>query len=68
MPSRYKVELARKPERGDVLLTWDTGAYGPHFYAANTNAFPRPARVIVQRNGTIEYIKLRDTVDQVYST
>ena len=68
MPSRYKVELPRRPERGDVLLTWDTGAYGPHFYAANTNAFPRPARVLVQQDGSIEFIKARDTLEQIYST
>jgi diaminopimelate decarboxylase len=67
MPSKYKVELARKPERGDVLLTRDTGAYDPHFYAANTNAFPRPARVLVLEDGSIEFIKTRDTLKEIYS-
>ena len=40
MPSKYKVQLQRRPVRGDVLMTRDTGAYDPQFYAANTNAFP----------------------------
>ncbi len=67
MPSKYKVELARKPERGDILMTHDTGAYDPHFYAANTNAFPRPARVLVLEDGTVEFIKTRDTLEEIYS-
>jgi diaminopimelate decarboxylase len=67
MPSRYKVQLPRKPERGDVLMTWDTGAYAPHFYAANTNAFPRPARLLVHADGSMEYLKTRDTLEEVYS-
>lgn len=67
MPSKYKVALARKPERGDMLLTHDTGAYDPQFYTANTNAFPRPARVLVLEDGSVEFIKTRDTIEDIYS-
>lgn len=67
MPSRYKLGFARKPERGDVLLTHDTGAYDPQFYAANTNAFARPARVLVLADGSVEFIKTRDTLEEIYS-
>lgn len=67
MPSRYKVELERKPVRGDILMTHDTGAYDPHFYASNTNAFPRPARVLVHEDGAVEFIKTRDTLEEIYS-
>jgi diaminopimelate decarboxylase len=67
MPSRYKIQLPRKPRRGDVLMKWDTGAYDPHFYAANTNAFPRPARVIVLADGSVEFLKKRDTLEDIYS-
>lgn len=67
MPSRYKIQFQRKPERGDVLLTLDTGAYSPHFYVANTNAFPRPPRVLVQEDGSVEYLKKRDTFEEIYS-
>lgn len=67
MPSRYKVRLQRRPVRGDALLTWDTGAYNPHFYASNANGFPRPARVLVQSDGSVEFIKTRDTLDEVFS-
>ena len=67
LPSKYKIEFERRPERGDVLMTLDTGAYDPHFYAANTNAFPRPARVIVQENGDVDFLKTRDTLEEIYS-
>lgn len=67
MPSRYKIRFQRKPERGDVMLTFDTGAYSPHFYVANTNAFPRPPRVLVQEDGSVEYLKKRDTFEEIYS-
>ncbi|MDZ7578053.1 MAG: alanine racemase [Candidatus Nanopelagicales bacterium] len=67
MPSRYKIELPRRPARGDILLTHDTGAYSPQFYAASTNYFPRPSRVIVDDVGQIEFIKTRDTFDEVFS-
>ncbi|OEU68774.1 MAG: hypothetical protein BA863_06535 [Desulfovibrio sp. S3730MH75] len=67
MPSRYKVQLQRKPVRGDVLMTRDTGAYDPQFYAANTNAFPRPARVLVLEDGSVEFIKKKDTLEEIYS-
>lgn len=67
MPSRYKVEFSRKPERGDILLTHKTGAYDPQFYASNTNAFPRPARVLVMEDGSIEFLKTRDTIEEIYS-
>ena len=67
MPSKYKVQLQRRPVRGDVLMTRDTGAYDPQFYAANTNAFPRPARVLVLEDGSVEFIKKRDTLKEIYS-
>lgn len=67
MPSRYKVAFPRRPVRGDVLLTWDTGAYNPQFYASNANGFPRPARVLVQADGSVEFIKTRDTLEEIFS-
>lgn len=67
MPSKYKLPFHRRPERGDVLMTHDTGAYDPQFYTANTNAFPRPARVLVLEDGSVEFIKTRDTLEEIYS-
>lgn len=67
MPSRYKIPFERKVERGDIVFTRDTGAYDPQFYTANTNAFARPARILVSDNGSIEFLKTRDTLEEIYS-
>lgn len=65
--SRYKVFLQRRPARGDVLCCYHTGAYDPSFFAANTNSFPRPARVLTDADGTVAVIKRRDTYDEIFS-
>jgi len=65
--SKYKVFLQRKPERGDILCCYNTGAYDPNFFAANTNSFPRPARILVDENGLVDVIKSRDTFEEIFS-
>ena len=65
--SRIKVRFPRKPEEGEIMLVHDTGAYSPHFYAANTNSFPRPARVIFYEDGSIKYLEKEDTYDEIFS-
>jgi len=65
--SKYKVFLQRKPERGDILACYYTGAYDPGFFAANTNSFPRPARILTDDNGIIEILKSRDTFSEIFS-
>lgn len=65
--SKYKVFLQRKPKRGDVLCCYHTGAYDPSFFAANTNSFPRPARILTDQNGVVDIIKKRDSFEQVFS-
>ncbi len=67
MLSRLKVPLQRKPVRGDILLIPNTGAYCPTFFAANANSFPRPSRLIVESDGTLSYVKRRDTYDEIFS-
>ncbi len=65
--SRVKIRLPRKPREGDIVLIHDTGAYSAHFYAANTNSFARPARVICYKDGSVAYIKKEDTYDEIFS-
>jgi diaminopimelate decarboxylase len=60
MISKYKVALQRKPQRGDILLIHDTGAYSTSLLAANSNSYPRPARVMAQANGNCIVLKRRD--------
>lgn len=66
--SKYKVFLQRKPERGDILGCYHTGAYDPSFFAANTNSFPRPTRVLADEDEVIAVIKKRDTFEEIFST
>lgn len=65
--SKYKVFLQRKPERGDVLARYYTGAYDPGFFAANTNSFPRPTRILTDENGVVSVIKKRDTFEEIFN-
>ncbi|MFO8129592.1 MAG: hypothetical protein R6T99_06800 [Bacteroidales bacterium] len=65
--SKYKVFLQRRPVRGDVLCCYNTGAYDPSFFAANTNAFPRPTRVLADRDSVISVIKRRDSFGDIFS-
>ncbi|MDZ7741214.1 MAG: hypothetical protein U5Q03_05550 [Bacteroidota bacterium] len=65
--SKYKVFLQRKPQRGDILCCYNTGAYDPGFFAANTNSFPRPARILVDEKGLVDVIKKKDTFEEIFS-
>ena len=65
--SKYKVFLQRRPKRGDILCCYNTGAYDPSFFAANTNSFPRPARILVDEKGLVDVLKKRDTFEEIFS-
>lgn len=67
MISRYKTAFQRKPKRGDIVVAYDTGAYSPHYFAANSNSFPRPARVVADHDGEISVLKRRDTYEDIFS-
>ena len=67
MLTKSKIELQHRPKKGELLIVYGTGAYNSQFFAANTNSFPRPSRVLVMENGSIEYIKKSDTYEQMFS-
>ena len=67
MISKYKVFMQRKPKRGEVLIIHDTGAYSSSLMSANSNSFPRPARVLVKEDGTKVVMKQRDSFEQIFS-
>lgn len=67
MLAKYKISLQRKPVRGDIVLIHDTGSYGPQFFASNANAFPRPARILVDDRGRLTVMRKRDTYKDVFS-
>jgi diaminopimelate decarboxylase len=62
---RVKTALNGKPARGDYLIIYDTGAYAD-FFIANTNSFPRPARVMVTRTGEVRVVVKRESMEEVF--
>ena len=37
------------------------------FFAANANSFPRPARILIEADGSWSYTHRRDTYDEIFS-
>lgn len=62
---KIKNKLIRKPMRGDYLLFYDTGAYSD-FFSSNANSFPRPAKVIVTKDGRHKLIIRREDKDDIF--
>ncbi|MGC9444343.1 MAG: diaminopimelate decarboxylase family protein [Candidatus Methanospirareceae archaeon] len=62
---RIKYPLQGKPKRGDYLIIFDTGAYAD-FFAANTNSFPRPAKVLISNSGAARLVVQREDVHGVF--
>jgi len=63
--SKIKNRLNRKPERGDYILLYDTGAYSD-FFSSNSNSFPRPAKVMVRGDGTHKILTQREDIFDVF--
>jgi diaminopimelate decarboxylase len=62
---RIKNRLNGKPERGDYIILYDTGAYSD-FFASNTNSFPRPAKVMVSKAGKDRVLVKRESLFDVF--
>ncbi|MFQ6063739.1 MAG: diaminopimelate decarboxylase family protein [Methanosarcinales archaeon] len=62
---KVKNKLVRKPKRGDYLLFYDTGAYAD-FFASNANSFPRPAKVMVAKDGKHRLLVKREDLFEVF--
>jgi diaminopimelate decarboxylase len=61
---KIKNKLMRKPMRGDYLLFYDTGAYSD-FFTSNANSFPRPAKVMITKDGSCKLIVKREDFSDV---
>ena len=61
---KIKNKLMRKPMRGDYLLFYDTGAYS-EFFASNANSFPRPAKVMIKKDGSCKLLVRREEFSEV---
>jgi len=62
---RIKYPLQGRPKRGDYLIIYDTGAYAD-FFAATTNSFPRPAKVLISNSGEARLVVQREDVQGVF--
>lgn len=61
---KIKNKLSRKPMRGDYLLFYDTGAYSD-FFASNANSFPRPAKVMITKDGFCKLLVKREEFSEI---
>ncbi len=64
---RQKIMLPTRPSIGDILICHDTGAYSSHFYLSCVNSFARPARLMAFGDGSIKYLKSKDTYEEIFS-
>ena len=62
---QIKYPLQGRPKRGDYLIIYDTGAYAD-FFAATTNSFPRPAKVLITGSGEARLVVQREDEQGVF--
>lgn len=66
MISKVKVRLNRLPVRGDLLRIGHTGAYCADHFASNSCGFPRPAKIAIDQDGSIEIWRERESYKSVF--
>ena len=57
--------LLPKAQTGDLLAILDTGAYG-YSMASSYNSRPRPAEVMITREGKVVQIRRRETIEDLF--
>ena len=60
-----KGRLLPKAQTGDLLAILDTGAYG-YPMASSYNSRPRPAEVMITREGKVVQIRRRETIEDLF--
>jgi diaminopimelate decarboxylase len=63
--SKYKIDFQRKPKRGDVLITYDTGATESHFFASHANLYPIPTRLVMNTEKGIHIAKKKQKLHEI---
>ncbi|MGN0300112.1 MAG: diaminopimelate decarboxylase [Lachnospiraceae bacterium] len=61
-----KERLLPKAKTGDLLAILDTGAYG-YAMASSYNSRPRPAEVMITKEGKVVQIRRRETIEDLLS-
>lgn len=64
--ARAKTRLNSRPESGDFMIIYDTGAYSD-FFVSNTNSFPRPAKVLVGPGGRERLLVKREDPEEMFN-
>jgi len=66
MISKAKVSLNRIPSRGERLALYHTGAYGADHFASHSCGFPRPAKVAIRSDSTVEVWRRAEAFEDVF--
>ena len=64
-PERLQPRSMLNGKTGDAVVIGGVGAYCSSMSAKNYNSFPEAAEVMIMKNGTIELIRKRQTLDQM---
>jgi len=66
MISKVKIKLNRMPVRDELMLIHHTGAYAADHFASNCCGFPRPAKVAIRQDGTVEVWRKGEEFEDVF--
>ena len=66
MISKVRVELNRMPKRGDLIVIHHTGAYCADHFASNCCGFPRPAKIALNEDGSVQVWRQADNFKTVF--
>jgi len=66
MISKAKVRLNRTPRRGEPFVLYHTGAYGADHFASHSCGFPRPAKVAIRGDGTVEVWRAPESFEDLF--
>ncbi len=61
-----KDRMLPKMKRGDLVCVLDTGAYG-YSMCSSYNSRPRPAEVMIRKDGSVQLIRRRETIEDLMS-
>ena len=65
MPEEMLPRLLPEAKKGDILIVGGAGAYCSGMSLKNYNSFPEAAEVLLRKDGIIEPIRVRQTLDQM---
>ena len=64
-PEGLQLRLLPETRTGDLVVIGGAGAYCSSMAAKNYNSFPEATEVMISRNGSVELIRKRQTLNQI---